>query len=323
LKPSWNRNGTDRAGRHGARSKGLAVIDLLYISGSGRSGSTMLERVLHAAPRFQALGEFHCLWRLPADEITCSCGEAFAGDDFWQAVLAEAGIGAADLAELARVEAKVARSGFLAGHGFRLDRVGADPDVRAFLAPQFAIFAALRKLAGRPVVVDSSKAGPRAWLLATDPRVGIVHLWRNPEDVIASWRSRKFDAGLGRDMDRPSVGHAAADWWKVEHLMRRLARERPVAMVDYAALCRDPRAQVEAALAAAGLAGPAGIPWRNDRSVEPGAHYHSLNGNPDRFGRELIEIRERRPDPARTDRADRVASQLVGGLLRSVYRPVA
>ncbi|MGL6044549.1 MAG: hypothetical protein ACRC1J_11550, partial [Sandaracinobacteroides sp.] len=140
------------------------------MSGSGRSGSTMVERVLHASPRFQGLGEFHCLWRLPEHAITCSCGTNFARDDFWQAALAEAGVSAATLADLRRLEGVVARSGYIAKHRFSLDRLAAQGDVRDFLAPQLALMRAVARLGGRSVMVDSSKAGPRAWLMATDPQ---------------------------------------------------------------------------------------------------------------------------------------------------------
>jgi hypothetical protein len=296
-----------------------ADVQILYISGSGRSGSTLVERLLHASPRFQGLGEFHCLWRLPAEAITCSCGTPFAGDDFWAAAMREAGVTEAVLGELRRLEAVVARSGYIARHRFDLARLAAQSDVRDFLAPQMALLAAVARLGGRQVMVDSSKAGPRAWLLATDPRVSVLHLWRDPTDVIASWRSRKYDAGLGRDMDRPSVQAAALDWWKAEQLARRLARVRPVAMFDYGALCAAPRPQLEAALAAAGIGGDSGIPWASERAVMPGDHYHSLNGNPDRFSRAMIEVTAKTADLAGHAAHERVAIPAVGGALALFY----
>lgn len=293
-------------------------MDLLYISGSGRSGSTLVERLLHASPRFVAVGEFHVLWRLPADQITCSCGRKLPEDPFWDAVLSRAGITLATMAELSRLEAKVARSGHVVRAGFRLSSLADDSDVAAFLAPQQAIFDAVRSISGRAIVVDSSKAGPRAWLLAA-AGAHVLHLWRHPAEVIASWRSKKFDQGLGTLMARPSVATAAAEWWKVEHLARRLARQHPVAMLDYDRLCVAPRAALAAALAASGLAGDAGIPWQDGHNVLPGADYHSLNGNPDRFDRGAITVRARAVDRSRLEPADRALVPLAGGLLAAAY----
>ena len=297
---------------------------LLYISGSGRSGSTVVERVFNASPRFVGVGEFHVLWRLPADEITCSCGAKFARDEFWQGVLAEAGIGSADLAELARLEGVVARSGFIARHGHRLDRLRAEADVTAFLAPQQAIFAAVRKLAGKPIIVDSSKAGPRAFALATLAEARFLHLWRDPAHVIASWRSVKFDQGLGTPMARPGVPAAATDWAKSEHFARRLAREASVGMLDYQGFCEAPAVELAAALASAELAGPDEIPWRVGedgvpRVVDPDPHYHSLNGNPDRFDRGPITVSARSVDWQRYGAADRTAIPVAGTALGFAY----
>ncbi len=295
-------------------------LEFLYLSGSGRSGSTLVERLLHASPRFVAVGEFHVLWRLPHAQITCSCGARLPDDPFWQGVLADAGIGAAEIAELARLEIAVARSGRVARAGFRVDRLRDDPEVAAFLAPQLAIFAAVARASGKPIVVDSSKAGPRAWALATAAQSHLIHLWRHPTDVIASWRSRKFDAGLGTDMARPGVAHAAADWWKVEHLARRLARQHPVAMLDYARLCADPGEALAAGLATAGIGGDPGIPWLDSHRVTAGAGYHSLNGNPDRFDRGPITVSARRLDWSRQQRIDRAVIPALGGTLALVYR---
>jgi hypothetical protein len=297
------------------------MVEVLYISGSGRSGSTLLERVLNSSERFFAVGEFHALWRLPMPAITCSCGAKVPDDDFWCAVLGAAGVGAADLAELARLEAVVARSGYIAAAGYKLGTLAADPQVRAYLAPQFAIFDALATLTGKPIIVDSSKAGPRAWLMASDQRSRMLHLYRDPTDVIASWRSRKFDQGLGTEMARPGVVAASTDWWKAEYFARRLARQTIVGMVDYQALCADPKAVLDAALIAAGIAGASGIAWQGDHEVAPAPVYHSLNGNPDRFDRGVIAIASRRPDWSRYAPLDRLAIRAAGGALAGLYPP--
>lgn len=297
------------------------MTEVLYISGSGRSGSTLLERVLNSSDRFFAVGEFHTLWRLPIADITCSCGAKVADDDFWRNVLDVAGVGAAERAELRRLEAIVARSGYVSAAGYKLATLATDPQVRAYLAPQFAIFDALSKLTGKPIIVDSSKAGPRAWAMASDPRSRMLHLYRDPTDVIASWRSRKFDQGLGTEMARPGVIAAATDWWKAEYFARKLARETAVAMVDYRALCTSPRPILDTALAAAGIAGASGVAWQDAHRVAPAADYHSLNGNPDRFDRGTIAIASRRPDWSRYAALDRMTIRAAGGALAGLYPP--
>ena len=295
-------------------------MKVIYISGSGRSGSTLLERILHATAGCAAVGEFHCLWRLGLDAITCSCGQCAAVDPVWREILDSAGVGARELAQLAALEQTVARSGFIARHGYSIDRLRASVEVQDFLELQFRVFSAVAEKSGRALIVDSSKAGPRAWIMACDSRVRLVHLYRAPADVIGSWRSRKFDAGLGTEMQRLSLGHAAMDWWKVEYLARRLAAQRPVYMVDYHELCRNPRTVVDAMLAASGLAPSREEAWLRPDQVVATHDYHSLNGNPDRFDRSALTISLRHTDWTRYPPVEAAAIRSIGGALSLLYR---
>ena len=292
---------------------------VIYISGSGRSGSTLLERLLHASTDASGLGEFHCMWRVEASRLTCSCGYAAANDPFWQAALGRAGIGPREVAEARRLEDIVARSAFIVRNGFSIARLSEDRSVQRFLEIQFSLFEAVSELTGRDVVIDSSKAGPRSWILACDRRVAFVHLYRNPADALASWRSRKFDQGLGQDMQRLSVGRAALDWWKVEYLARRLGHQRPVQMVDYHRLCEAPRTTIDEALLAMNLPVTNDAAWLNTHTVQPTVNYHSLNGNPDRFDRSAIEVSLRRTDWSQYGRREAAMIRGTGMILSGLF----
>jgi len=293
-----------------------SIEKVIYISGSGRCGSTLLERILHSAAGVASVGELHCLWRLPSEAITCSCGSAFVADAHWQAILASAAFDDATVTELRRLEETVCRSGFIARHRFSLDSLRADPQVQRFLELQFRLFEAIGAANGARVVVDSSKAGPRAWLLACDPRVTVLHLHRDPADVIVSWRSAKFDPGLGTAMKRMPIRGAAMDWWKVDRLTALLARVHPVLRLDYRELCAAPQAVVARALAEMGVSLAAGPQWLAPDTVRPGEGYHSLNGNPDRFDKGALRVALREADWSRIAPAERGLIRAAAGALR-------
>jgi hypothetical protein len=294
---------------------------IVYISGSGRSGSTLLERIFHSAPGVAAVGEFHCLWRMAADEIACACGKPFHDDAFWAAVRERAGFDTAMAAELRELESRVCRTAYIARHGFSLARLGSDPGVMRFLELQDRLFGAIADESGAHTVVDSSKAGPRAWLLACLANARLIHLYRDPEDVIASWRSRKFDPGLGTPMARPSISSAAVDWLKAELLARRLETRRPIVRMDYADLCRAPRDEFGRVSAKLDLPEGPAPQWTGPDSFLQGDCYHSLNGNPDRFERGPVKISFRRPARDAAPRRERLAINAAARLLKQLAPP--
>jgi len=70
-----------------ARAAVTAPARLVYIAGSGRSGSTLIERALGAAPRWVNVGELIELFRKPTVAVElCGCGEPFEECQFWSTV---------------------------------------------------------------------------------------------------------------------------------------------------------------------------------------------------------------------------------------------
>src|SRR5262245_21004542 len=62
-------------------------VRVLFIGGLGRSGSTLLERLLCEMPGVAAMGEVVHLWqRGLADGERCACGRAFGQCPFWTRV---------------------------------------------------------------------------------------------------------------------------------------------------------------------------------------------------------------------------------------------
>ena len=60
---------------------------MLFIGGLGRSGTTLLERLLGQLPGTLPLGEVAHLWeRDIRDDERCACGARFSMCEFWQRV---------------------------------------------------------------------------------------------------------------------------------------------------------------------------------------------------------------------------------------------
>ncbi|MGI3170907.1 hypothetical protein ACRARG_17280 [Pseudooceanicola sp. C21-150M6] len=296
------------------------MADLIYIIGSGRSGSTVMERILNTAPRVVGVGEIHALWRLPVETLLCSCGKRVPECSFWQEALGHADIGPAELARLAELETSVVRNKYLMTLRYNLDRIRADDRLAEFIDLQRRLFDGTRKAGGGDVVLDSSKAGPRAWVLAAGLSPVFLHAYRAAEDVIASWRRPKFEPSTNSPMKKPPIREAAADWIKVEQAARSLSRKSTLRRIDYPDFSRHPKAALERALEPdfPGLAGE--ISWVSENSVRPSENYHSVLGNPDRFSREDIVIRpQHATDRSKFAAPERIAIQLIGKGLQAIY----
>ena len=90
-----------------------APLDILYIGGFGRSGSTLVERCLGQLDGFCAAGELRHLWsRGFVENQLCGCRQPLRDCAFWQAVVGEAygGFTRLDAAALAALAQRVNRT---------------------------------------------------------------------------------------------------------------------------------------------------------------------------------------------------------------------
>ena len=173
-----------------------------YIGGFGRSGSTLLERILAQATGACALGEVVWVWErgLLHDE-RCGCGERFSRCGFWQAIGDEAFGGWSQVDALAldqwrRSVDRIRNAPVLASRRARHRRAVGYSSYPA------AIYAAARKLTGAPVVIDSSKHPSLAFALRLNPRIDlrVIHLVRDSRGVAYSWT---------KTMERPEASQAS------------------------------------------------------------------------------------------------------------------
>ena len=85
-------------------------LRVVYISGWGRSGTTILDRLLGQLPGFFSVGELRSLWDCDPSTRLCSCGHAIAECPVWSPSLSEA-IGGSTGKEFAAMRALRDRSG--------------------------------------------------------------------------------------------------------------------------------------------------------------------------------------------------------------------
>ena len=287
-------------GTPGERSAPAGPVRVLYIGGLGRSGSTLLDRMLGRLDDVWSVGELVHLWERGLKENNrCGCGRCFADCPFWRRVgeVAFGGWDNLDVDEVLALKRSVDRNRYVPlmvlpalapGYRARLDR---------YLDLLERLYAAVREVSGRPLVVDASKHASAAFLVRGMRGVDLrlVHLVRDSRGVAFSWTKRmrraevvSGDALMATDTPlRMSVRYLAYNL--LLHLLRTLGVGG--LLLRYESLVGDPAGELARVLAAAGRPAEAGeLGFVGDGWVELGPS-HALAGNPMRFRSGRVPLR--------------------------------
>ncbi|MEU7899060.1 sulfotransferase [Nonomuraea sp. NPDC049152] len=249
----------------------------MFLGGLGRSGTTLLERLLGELPGVVPLGEVVHLWArgVLADE-PCGCGEPFGRCPFWREVGERAfGGWPSELAQrVLALRHRVDRTR-------RIPAVG-HPDLAEYVNAYDRVYSAAMDVAGGTVVVDSSKHASLAFCLSAggvSPRV--VHVVRDPRAVAHSWRRTVARPEDGRPMTRWGAMRTSLHW-SAQNLALDLLPRRGVQVirVRYEDLLADPRTTLTALAAELGLDARLGFLDGTTASLGPA---HTASGNPMRF----------------------------------------
>jgi UDP-N-acetylglucosamine transferase subunit ALG13 len=272
---------------------------VLYIGGLGRSGSTLLERLLALSPDVAASGEVVHLWsRGLVNNERCGCGEPLRSCPHWVEVGEKAfgGWHELDPREVIGLADAVSRK----RHVPLLLVPGLRPSFRRRLLRLSRVLRVLYQahadVSQTPIVLDSSKHPSYAYLLRhVTSRLRVVHLVRDSRGVSYSWTKAVYRPEIAeRDQLMPRWSPWRTGWsWNVDnvlfHLLARVGV--PVLRVRYEDLLSAPRQVVSDVLTFAGSSADVStdLPTLADGHADVGPD-HTVAGNPMRFTRGRIDL---------------------------------
>jgi hypothetical protein len=301
-------------------------MKVLYIVGVGRSGSTLLERVLGAVPGSVNAGELNAIFsRVSTQDQMCGCGQPFSACDFWRAVgeRAYGGWGAVT-ARMTELQPRLIRQRFVPQMATGVAGPTYRRELAEYLDAYHRLYHAIAKVSGAEVVVDASKSTAQLFALrridGLDLRV--VNLVRDARGVAYSWSKsgiRKPQSQQGEAMGTYPPHRLAVLWATLQLQCSVLSAAAPHATrVRYEDLVARPRPTVERALQESGLPPADGaLAHIGERSVHLDSS-HGVAGSRTRFtaGRIDLELddawRSALPEGARRVVTAVTLPQLVG-----------
>ena len=278
----------------------MAETKVLYLAGAGRSGSTLLGRLLGEPSEAVHVGELVYLWQRGFRENrVCGCGVPFLECPFWAAVFARGfgGFGGVDVSEILETKRLLERTRCLP----RLFSPCKSPTQRQQLNKYRRVLTTLYKAIAETsearVIVDGSKAATYGYLLQTVPELDVraVHLVRDSRAVAHSLQRRKPDPSLRRpDGVLPTTPPGPASFsWDMHNLLPTLRMPgRRHDFLRYEDFAANPQAALARLWAMMDEPLPA-LDFLDARPVRLRTN-HTVAGNPDRFQAE-VQIR---PDVA-------------------------
>jgi hypothetical protein len=270
---------------------------VLFIGATGRSGSTLVSRVLGSLPGCFSVGELCWVWTYGVlRNRPCGCGRPFLECEFWDGVGRRAfggwdRVDAVRANELRRLVTRNARIPQLLVHPLP----GTASDIDEYVELLAPLYAAISAQSGDAVIIDNSKQPEVALMARRTPGVdlSVLHLVRRSHGVAYSWtkhitRSDK----AGREMLRRPPSRTAAAWLVDNALFETIGRMgTPRLGMRYEDFVEAPRKCTRRVVDFLDLDVPdEQMPFRGDSDVVLAAD-HSVWGNPMRLQTGVIPMR--------------------------------
>jgi hypothetical protein len=273
---------------------GRRNVPVAFIAGFGRSGSTLLDRLLGSTPELHSGGELGGVWSqgLVADRL-CSCSARFSCCPFWRAVGSNSfsSLRTHEIDAVVRYMQRVFPARKMWRILFRRTRrslVSSAPSAFFDVTPR--LYQEVLNVSTRQVVIDSSKLPVYLALLEHVPSVDvqIVHLVRDPRAVAYSWlRPLVADPDGRSSMPRFGGVKSAVLWLIMNGTTEWIAWRLRLSYVRirYEDLVKDP-ARIVGQLRSEVLAN-AGLDFEESghldvENIDLGV-VHIISGNPMRF----------------------------------------
>ena len=200
-------------------------LKVLYIAGSGRSGSTILSNILGQLPGYYFAGEMCKIWRYGLIENrVCGCGKPLKECEFWIDVFNSAYGGFHNISGKHIYNLRQ-KSAFMRHIPLMMisdgKRLFSNENVREFTNTLEKLYLAIQKKTRCNVIVDCSKTAPYAKILDKIEAIDlyIVHLIRDPRGVaLSKLEKRLYQPESGKTVFTGQAGIVKSSlYWDIQN----------------------------------------------------------------------------------------------------------
>jgi len=267
---------------------------VLYIAGSGRSGSTILQSILGQIDGFSAMGELCYVWG--CFDAPCECGILLPECKIWKAVLGEAfgDIDHIDVQKMSRL-AESFRIYDLPSVLIPHIRQKHVSRLREYLDNVEKLYRAIQSTTDSRVIVDSSKSAAYGYLLQMIPAIElyVVHLIRDSRATAYSWTRKKlFRPNTTYYMARHHPARSSWQWNARNITAEVYLRQTPAHYMKlrYEDFVDKPQESIARILSLLGET-DVHLPFVAEHTVEISKTNHSVFGNLVRFKTGMVELK--------------------------------
>lgn len=196
-------------------------VRVLWIAGHGRSGSTLLDRVLGQIDGYCSTGELGFIWEnAMVQNERCGCGNSFEDCEFWHEVIREA-FGKLDIPQRQYIHhlwsLLIKRKAILKLAFPRLRDKQFSANLTEYVQILDALYRAVQKISSSSVVIDSCGFPPHGYILNEIPAIDlrVIHLIRDSRAVTYSWQTLKKNPSRSTEeayMERLSTAKSIELW---------------------------------------------------------------------------------------------------------------
>lgn len=293
-------------------------IKVLYIAGSGRCGSTILENILGQYEGVCPVGEIINIWEGNLIEgHFCGCARPFEECEIWQEVFNEGfeGVEHVNTHDMIEFISNIARTRHLPlmklSGNYKNELLSRYPKQIKTLE---TLYSAIQSTMDCKFIVDSSKSPTYLFILSLLDKIDlyVLHLVRDSRGVTYSRRKKKqrFDQSTTSYMKSFNPVHASAIWLTWNFAIHQFWKDSPKYMfLRYEDFIAKPKENVQGILDLLEVL-PENSPFIEDNLVnlQP---CHTTWGNPDRLKNGQVRLHADVEWKARMKKSDKFISTVI------------